>query len=165
MSELSLAESMARAESRLPESARKARSDRGSTRLSPQVEAELVRLLGTHERPAVLDVLRALAVYCRRQRLKPPSRASIYNAMARVEPPSYPLADLPEAVRRCLRNVGGERVPGHQVAFAAFNYGDERALSFGAGLPWSCLYRAEKVPGFRPKSLALLRAVMSWRGL
>ncbi len=156
---------MARAEIRLAGPARKVRSDRGGTRFAPVVEAELVRLLGKHERPAVLDVLRALEVYCKRLRIKPPSRASIYNAMARVEPPSYPRAALPEAVRRCLHNVGGDRVPGHQVAFAAFNYGDERALSFAAGLPWACLYRAEKVPGFRPKSLALLRAVMSWRGL
>ncbi len=83
--------------------------------------------------------------------------------MDRAEPPLYALDELPEAVRRCLHNVGRGPIPGHQVAFAAFNYGEPRALSFAAGMPWSCLHRAARMSGFRPKSLALLRAVVAYR--
>jgi hypothetical protein len=94
-----------------------------------------------------------------------PSRASIYNAFARVAPPSFEKGLLPPEVQAALHNVGDGPVPGRQVAFAAFNYGDERALSFAAGLPWSCLYQAARMRGFRAKSLALLRAVMAFRGI
>jgi len=85
--------------------------------------------------------------------------------MDRVEAPSYDAADLPLAVQRCLHNVETGLVPGHQVAMAAFNYGDTRALSFAAGMPWPCLRRAARTPGLRPKSLALLRAIMVYRGI
>ena len=37
------------------------------------------------------------------------------------------------------------------------------ALSFAAGLPWICLHHAARMRGFRPKSRALLRAVLSFR--
>jgi hypothetical protein len=51
------------------------------------------------------------------------------------------------------------------VAFAAFNYGDVHAISFASGLPWLALYQADRVRGWRPKSHALLRAVMADRGI
>jgi hypothetical protein len=165
MSELSLAASLAQAELRLGSSERRRRADAGGSRLPPAVEAKLRRLLGTHERRPVLDVWREIDAYCRQRGLRSPSRATVYNAMARVEPPRYQAAELPEAVRRCLHNVESGSVPGHQVAFAAFNYGDARALSFAAGMPWSCLHRAARMPGFRPKSLGLLRAIISYRGI
>ena len=117
------------------------------------------------ERPSVADILASLRAYCRKERLRCPSRATIYNAMRRVVPPAYSLDELPEEVRRCLHNVDGARVPGHQVVFAAFNHGDVRALSFASGMPWACLYRAVSVPGSRPKSRALLQAVLEYRGI
>ncbi len=57
------------------------------------------------------------------------------------------------------------RVPGPQVVFYAFNYGSAGAVSFASGLPPLCLERAASLRGWRPKSRALLRAVMSYRGL
>ncbi|MCA9620764.1 MAG: hypothetical protein KC731_17190 [Myxococcales bacterium] len=78
-------------------------------------------------------------------------------------------ADLPEAVTRSLYNLAPgsdqETLPGDVVAFYAFNHGEPRALSFASGLPWLCLIRAERRAGWRPKSRALLRAVMRYRGI
>jgi hypothetical protein len=69
-------------------------------------------------------------------------------------------------VQNALYNLGEDAlVPGHQLAFDAFNYGDLSALSFSATLPWVCLDRAAKLRGWRPRSLALLRAVMRAGGL
>lgn len=79
--------------------------------------------------------------------------------------PSYPRSELPAAITRTLHNVGGDEIPGDQVVFAAFNYGDTRALGFASAMPWSCLYGAARLRGWRPKSLALLRAVMACREL
>jgi hypothetical protein len=56
-------------------------------------------------------------------------------------------------------------VPGDQIVFYCFNYGDVRAISYAAGMPWLCLARASARRGFRSKSLALLRAVMKIRGI
>lgn len=156
---------MTRAELRFGKAERRRRSDVGKSRLPADVESRLRELLGGRERPSVLEAWRAIDAYCRRRGLRSPSRATVYNVMARVEPPVYATDELPDAVRRCLHNVGSGPVPGHQVAFAAFNYGDERALSFAAGMPWPCLCRAAKMPGFRTKSLGLLRAVMAYRGI
>jgi len=165
MSELSLARSVTRARSRLGSSARRRRSDAGKSRLAPPVERKLMALLGGAERPRVGVVYAQLRAFCARRGFEPPARASIYNALARVAAPAYLLEELPPEVRRTLHNVEDGTVPGHQVVFAAFNYGDERALSFAAGMPWSCLLQAARLPGFRPKSLALLRAVMEFRGV
>jgi hypothetical protein len=150
---------------RLGNSARRRRSDAGRSRLAPAVERKLLALLAGQDHPPIAEVHAALGDYCTRLGLEPPARASVYNALGRVEPPEYALSDLPEPVRRVLHNVRPGSLPGHQVAFAAFNYGDERALSFAAGMPWPCLYRAARSRGFRPKSLALLRAVMVFRGI
>ncbi len=111
------------------------------------------------------DVHRALTAFCRTRGLRAPSRSTLYNAIDRIEPPSFDVDALPEAVLRTLHNVARGRVPGHQVAFAAFNYGDTRALSFAAGLPWLCLRRAARLRGWRPKSRALLVAIASCRGI
>jgi hypothetical protein len=144
---------------------RRSRSDCGHSRLPALVEARLCALLRRQERPSVGRVHAQLQRFCGQRGFRVPSRGTVYNAMARVEPPRYAATDLPEQVRRVLHNVGSESIPGHQIVFAAFNYGDTRALSFAAGMPWTCLYHAARVPGFRPKSLALLRAVMAHRGI
>lgn len=76
------------------------------------------------------------------------------------------MADLPPAVRDALYNLTADsEVPGHQVAFYCFNYGDSAAVSFAAGLPWLALYQAGRLPGFRPRSRGLFEAVMRARGL
>lgn len=165
MSELSLAASLERAQARFERPARPRRSDLGKSRLPAPVEKKLHELLGARERPPVVAVWRAVDAWCRRHGLESPSRATVYGVIARVEPPLVALDDLPHAVRRCLHNVGAGPVPGQQVVFAAFNYGDPRALSFASGMPWPCLYRAARMPGFRAKSLGLLRAVMAYRGI
>jgi hypothetical protein len=165
MSELSLANSLARAERRVGQLRRKRRADAGRARLAPAVEEKLMELLGAHERPSMTTVHASLSAFCARRGLHPPSRASLYNAMTRVVPPTYEARDLPVEVRRVLHNIADGQVPGHQVAFAAFNYGSERALSFAAGMPWPCLLQAARLSGFRPKSLALLRAVLAFRGI
>jgi hypothetical protein len=129
------------------------------------VESKLLSILGSQERPAVVDVLRKLESYCRSRSLRMPSRATIYNAMDRVPIPMFAYEDLPSSVQRTLHNVAHGPIPGHQIAFAAFSYGDSRALSFAAGLPWVCLRAASKARGFRPKSRALLDAVIAYRGI
>jgi hypothetical protein len=135
----------------------------GRSRLHPAVEAKLQELLGTHDRPRMAEVYRAVREHCERRSLTTPSRSTLYNAVRRVQPPSFALDALPETVRRTLHNVGSGPIPGHQVAFAAFNYGDTRALCFAAGMPWVCLDVAARLGGWRPKSLALLRAVLAYR--
>jgi hypothetical protein len=68
--------------------------------------------------------------------------------------------DLPPAVRSALYNFTPDCVvPGHQVAFYCANYGDLRALSFAAGLPWLAIHQALRLPGFRPKSRGPLEAI------
>jgi hypothetical protein len=164
MSALSLEQSMVRAQARLA-GQRAPRADRGQSRLAPSVEAELQRLLDTLERPPILAVMQSLRQACERLQQPPPSRTSIYNAIARARPPQYQVCELPPAVQSCLLNVDGVEIGGAQLVFHAFNYGTLEALSFAAGLPWLCLLRAAEWRGFRPKSYALLRAVMAYRGI
>jgi hypothetical protein len=153
-----------RAATRIGGRSRARRADAGRARLPARVEAKLQELLSSEERPPVAHVLSALRAYCRRHGLPAPARATVYNAMRRVVPPWYRKADLPESIRRTLHNVG-DPVPGAQVVFHAFNYGDTRALSYAAGMPWACLAQALNKPGWRPKSRALLRAIMAFRGI
>jgi hypothetical protein len=76
------------------------------------------------------------------------------------------VSDLPEPVREALYNLDATSlVPGPQLAFYCFNYGDLAAVSFAAGLPWLDLYRALRMPGYRPKSRGLLEAVARVRGI
>ena len=93
-------------------------------------------------------------------------RASLYNALARIEGHTYAIADLPAPVARALYNLAATgRVPGHQLAFYCFNYGSVPAISFAAGLPWLDLYQARRFRGWRPRSAGLLEAVMRARGI
>lgn len=142
------------------------RSDIGRSRLHALVEIKLAELLGGQEQPAMRELMKEIVAHCRRHRLPPPARATLYASLARAAVPSFPMGSLPGSVRRALHNLGNDAVvPGDQVAFAAFNRGDTRALCWASGLPWPCLRRAALVPGFRPKSLALLAAVMRYRGI
>lgn len=86
--------------------------------------------------------------------------------------PRYALKSLPLEAREALYNIDVatsvdtvHEVPGDQLAFYCFNYGRPRAVSFAAGLPASCLKAAKLRPGWRPKSRALLVAVMNYRGI
>jgi hypothetical protein len=78
------------------------------------------------------------------------------------------IRDLPEELRAALFNLelDGEdaTVSAEVLAFYAFNHGAPRALSFASGLPLAALQRAEQRSGWRPKSRALLRAVLHYRG-
>jgi hypothetical protein len=129
----------------------------------------MTRLLGGQERPSLTVVHRELVAFCRENDLPAPSRASLYNAIERVPVPTLRWRDLPAAVVRSLYNLEPsapqERIGGDVVVFYAFNHGEPRALSFASGLPWLCLLRAERRSGWRPKSRALLRAVMRHRGI
>lgn len=145
------------------QSSRKRRTDAGHSRFPAAVEALVQELLSKENRPSVASAHAELRK--RFRGTKVPCRASIYNAFSRAIPPCFDKRSLPLSVQNALHNVRDGDVPGQQVAFAAFNYGDERALSFAAGLPWSCLYQASRMRGFRPKSFALLRAVMAHRGI
>lgn len=112
------------------------------------------------------DVLRQIGERCRKQKLDPPSRATLYKLLLTLPTSSYRLAELPPAVRNALYNlVSDSEVPAHQVAFYCFNYGDLSAISFASGLPWLALYQAQRTPGFRDKSRGLLDAVAQARGL
>ena len=176
VSGLSLSDSIAKAERRLGPGGRARRSDRGRSRIAPEAERHLQRLLQTRDKPSITAVAKELDEYCRRQRIPSPSRASVYNAVARAPAPSVRVAELPAEVQRSLYNLRIEasrapdaaddrNLPGDQVVFYAFNYGSPRAISYAAGLPWLCLVRATRRPGWRPKSHALLRAVMAYRGV
>jgi hypothetical protein len=160
-----LAASIARATQRLGGSARK-RADAGRSRLPARVDRKLRELLSGHERPRIRDVQRELVALCRRLGISSPSRATIYNAIERCPAPRYVAGELPEAVRTVLHNVDRDgEIPGAQVAFAAFNYGDLGVVSWASGMPWLALHHAARMRGWRPRSLGLLRAVMHHRRL
>jgi hypothetical protein len=109
---------------------------------------------------------RLVSERCRSAGLKPPARASLYNALARLEGHSYAVATFPPPVVEALYNIAPDgRVPGHQLAFYCFNHGSLGAISYAAGLPWLDLYQARRMRGWRPRSLGLLLAVMRQRGL
>lgn len=109
---------------------------------------------------------RLVSERCRSAALKPPVRASLYSALARLDGHIYAVAALPPAVVGALYNIAPDgRVPGHQLAFYCFNYGSLAAISFAAGLPWLDLYQARRLRGWRPRSLGLLLAVMRRRRL
>jgi hypothetical protein len=130
------------------------------------VRAIVEEALGGHDRPAMAAMLRTVVGRCREQGLTPPSRATLYKLMAGLPPRAYRLGDLPPAVQGALYNLEPDsEVPAHQVAFYCFNYGDLRAMSFAAGLPWLALYQARRLPGFRARSRGLLEAVATARGL
>ena len=111
-------------------------------------------------------LMKEMVAHCRRHQLPPPARATLYASLSRAPVSSFPMRELPESIRRALHNLGNDAVvPGDQVAFAAFNRGDTTALCWASGLPWPCLRHAALWSGFRPKSLALLLAVMRYRAI
>lgn len=170
MSLFDLAATLGRAEARLkgagPSRGRRPRSDRGTSRIDPRTLALLADAAGGYDRPRIAELLSAVDQGCRRDGLKCPSRASIYKLLATLPTPTYKVAELPPAVRNAMYNLTAEsEVPGHQVAFYCFNYGDLAAVSFAAGLPWLAMYQAGRLPGFRPRSRGLFEAVMRARGL
>lgn len=169
MSALDLPASIARAEHRLGKSHRQARSDKGRPRTPPGVEARLHELLLQPDKLSMGDVERELRAYCVEHGVRPLARASLYNALDRVPLPVRAWSSLPRAVQQSLYNLGeqsdGADIPCDQIVFYAFNYGSTVAISFASGLSWLCLHRAARRPGWRPKSRALLAAIMKYRGI
>lgn len=112
------------------------------------------------------EVLKRVASRCRRARLAPPSRATVYKLLERLPTPAYRVAELPLPVQEALYNLGpASDVPAHQLAFYCFNYGDLAAVSFAASLPWLALHQALRMPGYRAKSRGLIQAVVLARGI
>ena len=114
----------------------------------------------------MVKIERAIAAVCARHRRRPPARASLYNALSRIDGHTYEASGLPPHVRGALYNLSPEGpVPGPQLAFYCFNHGSLAAASFAAGLPWLDLYQAARLRGWRPRSRGLLDAVMRARGI
>ena len=147
-------------------STRRKRSDAGRSRLPPVVLAELRASAMEQDRPSMSLLMHRITVRCAAAGTKPPVRASLYNALARIEGHTYAIEDLPAPVAGALYNLAATgRVPGHQLVFYCFNYGSVPAISFAAGLPWLDLYQARRLRGWRPRSAGLLEAVMRARGI
>jgi hypothetical protein len=121
-------------------------------------------LLHGQERPRARDVQRELGRLCARIGARAPSRATIYNALARCRAQRYVASELPASVRLALYNIADDaELDGAQVAFYAFNYGDLSAACWAAGMPWLALHGAARMRGWRPKSRGLLLAAMRRR--
>ena len=160
-----LSTSQRQAEQRLVRtSRRRRRSDAGRSRLAPAVLEELRSLVLGLERPSMAVLRRQLADWCASRGLRPPSRASLYNALPRIPGHVYEVASLPPHVKEALYNLGPSGdVPGHQLAFYCLNYGSLAAICYAAGLPWLDLYQALHLRGWRPRSLGLLQAALRLR--
>jgi hypothetical protein len=142
------------------------RSDCGQTRVDRRILDELRTALQGQHRPSMKTVLADLQVFCDRRRLACPCRATVYKLMRTLPIHRYPISSLPPAVQTTLYNLDPQGdIPGHQLAFYCFNYGDLPALCFGAGLPWVDLYQAVRMRGFRARSRGLLEAVNRVRGI
>lgn len=170
MSFFDLTASLERAQKRLKGTAkvrsRRPRSDRGTPRIDPRTLALLADAAGGYDRPSMADLLSVVDRRCQSEGLKSPSRATVYKLLATIPTPTHRVAALPPAVRDALYNLTADSdVPGHQLAFYCFNYGNLAAISFAAGLPWLALYQAGRLPGFRPRNRGLFEAVMRARGL
>ena len=112
------------------------------------------------------DLLGDMRAYCASAGLRCPSRATLYAAMARCPGHRYATAALPVDVRACLYNLPDvPEVPGRQLAFYCFNYGNLAAIGYASSLPWIDLYQAERMRGWRERSRGLLLAAMVARGL
>jgi hypothetical protein len=134
------------------------------SRIDPRVFSWIVEMTAGYDRPVIATILRQITERCRTEGLNPPSRATVYKLLGTLPTPTYLAADLPPAVKNALYNLGPEaKVPGHQLAFYCFNYGDLAAASFAAGLPWLALHQARRLPGYRAKSRGLLEGVVRVR--
>jgi hypothetical protein len=132
--------------------------------MSEAVASRLAALLLGRERPRMKELLAELESQCVRAGERVPSRATVYQFMARVATPEHRVGDLPGPVRAALYNLEDDsRVPEAQIAFYCFNYGDASAMSFAAGLRWLSLYQAVRMRGWRPKSKGALMAAMRAR--
>ena len=160
-------ESQRQAKERLERvSTRQRRSDAGGTRLPAVVLSELRSAALEQDRPSMAALQRRISDRCTSLGLKPPARASLYNAFSHIEGHAYLVAALPAAVVEALYNFTPAGIlPGYQLAFYCFNYGSLAAVSFAAGLPWLDLYQAQRARGWRPRSRGLLTAVMTVRGI
>ena len=115
---------------------RKARSDRGQSRIPEKVLAKLRKLVEGEDYPGMTKIQEVLADFCLKEHVACPSRATIYSFLLRDSGPSYPLVDLPQPVQAALYNLdGNQRVPGGQLVFYCLNYGDLSALQYAAGMP------------------------------
>ena len=147
-------------------SQRRRRSDAGRSRLPSAVLAELREAALGQDRPSMSDLHQRITRVCARHGLRVPVRASLYNALGRIEGHAYSIAELPEPVGEVLYNLDrAAEVPGRQLAYYCFNYGSLAAISFAAGLPWLDLYQARRLRGWRPRSLGLLESVLRVRGI
>ncbi len=163
---LDIQESQRRAEARLGRaSKRRRRADAGRSRLPVPVLAVVRQAALGPRGPNMAALQRRVADLCAASGLKPPARATLYNAFDRLEPRRYRVSTLPPYVVEALYNLAPDTVvPGSQLAFYCFNYGSLAALSFAAGLPWLNLYQARRLRGWRPRSRGLFDAVMRARG-
>jgi hypothetical protein len=137
-------------------------------RVAPAAVAALHGLLSGEEFPGVGRIMVELGRLGREQSWPCPSRATVYKLIGRDPGPTYALADLPPSVRAALYNLPlgpSVTVPGAQLAFYCFNYGELAAAHFAAALPWLPLYQAYRMRGWRPHSRGLLRAVLAARGM
>ncbi len=112
------------------------------------------------------DLEQALGLRCKPLHVHAPSRATLYNYLARCPSHVYSVPDLPKHVQDALYNLDlAGKIPGPQLAFYAFQYGDTNAASYAAGLPWLDLYQADRMRGWRSRSRGLLSAVMRQRNI
>jgi hypothetical protein len=133
--------------------------------MHPALVAAFQRMVAGAARPRLTEVGRHLTRLAARRGIRPPSRASLYNALPMLPGTSYAVEGLPAPVRDALYNLDGAGpVPGRQVAFYSFNYGSLAAMSFAAGLPWLDLYQAGRLRGWRPRSRGVLLAALRARG-
>lgn len=145
-------------------SRRKRRTDQGQFRMAALVAAHLRKLLARDDYPGFSKIFSALEIFCQDNKLTFPSRATIYKFMRQDPGRRYLIQKLPHEVQAALYNQAPRgRITGAQLVFYCFNYGNLAAISFAASLPWLALYQAVKIRGWRPKSLGLLKAVLTAR--
>ncbi|MBN1960798.1 MAG: hypothetical protein JW841_07605 [Deltaproteobacteria bacterium] len=158
--------SLAHAEARLATAKlrQRSRADRGKMRISQVTITKLQELTCGYLQPRMTAIMQQLQDYCRLHHEKVPARATVYNALITLPTTQYKVATLPAEVRQALYNMNAESiVPGHQLAFYCLNYGNARAISFTASLPWLALYQAQRQRGWHKKSLGLLTAILRAR--
>ena len=170
MSILDLSSSFERARRRFgdatKEGASRKRSDRGVVRLHPDVIEEVRRLAWGQDRPRMVDLLGEIGRFCQVRGLRRPSRTAMYRLLDGIAEHTYDPNALPHDVRVTLYNVDlTARIPGGQLAFHCFNFGNGRAMSFAAGLPWLDIHHARRKRGWRAKSRGVLDAVCRVRGI